>query len=262
MMSKLWLIVSGDFTPWGGMDRANHALASYLAGREGAEVHLVSHRVADDLATLPNVRVHGVRRPWGKHLLGAPLLAREGRRQALRLASRGARVVVNGGNCRWDDVNWVHYVHAAWQPPRDGSYGRRLKTWAERLSAPGRRIASSEMHAAGQAPHEFRENTRRRDQFPGHGARAGPHGPSRQRPGLVPAADPRRTRRSSRPAPLGGRRPTRHRLRRRAGRPAQGVRHPAGCLALAGAESLVGMPGSWSSARARRSTAGSSPPPT
>ena len=109
------------------MDRANHALASYLARRKGAEVHLVAHRVADDLATLPNVRVHGVRRPWGKHLLGAPLLAREGRRQARRLASRGRGVVVNGGNCRWDDVNWVHYVHAAWQPPRDGSCGRRLK---------------------------------------------------------------------------------------------------------------------------------------
>jgi glycosyltransferase involved in cell wall biosynthesis len=25
-----------------------------------------------------------------------------------------ARVVVNGGNCPWPDVNWVHAVHAAW----------------------------------------------------------------------------------------------------------------------------------------------------
>jgi glycosyltransferase involved in cell wall biosynthesis len=26
-----------------------------------------------------------------------------------------ARVLVNGGNCRWGDLNWVHSVHAAWQ---------------------------------------------------------------------------------------------------------------------------------------------------
>ena len=25
-----------------------------------------------------------------------------------------ARVVVNGGNCAWPDINWVHAVHAAW----------------------------------------------------------------------------------------------------------------------------------------------------
>jgi glycosyltransferase involved in cell wall biosynthesis len=30
----------------------------------------------------------------------------------------GARVVVNGGNCDWADINWVHSVHAAW-PRRD-----------------------------------------------------------------------------------------------------------------------------------------------
>ena len=38
-----WVLATGDFTTWGGMDRANHALASYLA-RSGREVHLVAHR--------------------------------------------------------------------------------------------------------------------------------------------------------------------------------------------------------------------------
>ena len=28
--------------------------------------------------------------------------------------SPGTRVVVNGGNCNWPDINWVHYVHHAW----------------------------------------------------------------------------------------------------------------------------------------------------
>src|SRR4051794_29565470 len=103
-----WVLVTGDFTPLGGMDRANHGLASYLARRPGAEVHLVTHRAWHDLTTLPGVRVHRVARPGGRHLLGAPLLARAGRREARRLAPRRARVVVNGGNCRWCDINWVH----------------------------------------------------------------------------------------------------------------------------------------------------------
>ncbi len=30
---KRWVLAAGDFTPLGGMDRANHALARYLARR-------------------------------------------------------------------------------------------------------------------------------------------------------------------------------------------------------------------------------------
>src|SRR5262249_42932765 len=47
-----WLIVAGDFTPLGGMDAANHALARYLAGR-GDEIELVTHRAWPDLAAMP-----------------------------------------------------------------------------------------------------------------------------------------------------------------------------------------------------------------
>ena len=115
-MTRPWLLVSGDFTPLGGMDCANHALAGHLAGVAGVRVHLVTHRAWDDLARLPAVTVHRVWRPWNRHLAGMPLLARSGRRWARRLAAEGTRTVVNGGNCRWGDVNWVHYVHAAYQP--------------------------------------------------------------------------------------------------------------------------------------------------
>ena len=125
-----WLIVIGDLTPLGGMDRANHALALYLARREGAEVHLVAHRAWHDLTALPNVRLHRIARPGGRDMLGLPLLARAGRARARQLAARGARVVVNGGNCRWGDVNWVHYVHAAWGPRQDGGVLRRVKAFA------------------------------------------------------------------------------------------------------------------------------------
>src|SRR4029453_5931289 len=35
----------------------------------------------------------------------------------------GARVVVNGGNCLWPDVNWVHAVHGAWPGRAEGAPG-------------------------------------------------------------------------------------------------------------------------------------------
>src|SRR3954468_15649771 len=95
---RAWVLVSGDFTPLGGMDRANYGLARYLAAR-GDAVHLVTHRAWPDLAAMPSVRVHEVPRPWGRHVLGGPLLARAGARLGRRLAAEGARVIVNGGNC-------------------------------------------------------------------------------------------------------------------------------------------------------------------
>jgi glycosyltransferase involved in cell wall biosynthesis len=36
-------------------------------------------------------------------------------------------VIVNGGNCRWGDVSWVHYVHAAYQPETHTTTMRRAK---------------------------------------------------------------------------------------------------------------------------------------
>ncbi len=126
-MTRIWLLIAGDFTPLGGMDCANYGLASFLARREGTEVHLVTHRAWDDLEARPNVRVHRIPRPWGKHLFGMPLLARVGRWRARRLAPCGARVVVNGGNCAWGDVNWVHYVHAAWPPRQEEGLAHRVR---------------------------------------------------------------------------------------------------------------------------------------
>ena len=121
-----WLIVAGDFTPLGGMDAANHALARYLASRD--EIHLVTHRAWPDIEALPTVTVHRVWRPWNRHLLGSPLLSRTGRRVWRRLRGSGVHVVVNGGNCPLAGVNWVHYVHAAYSASAAGSLGRRTKS--------------------------------------------------------------------------------------------------------------------------------------
>ena len=125
-----WLVASGDFTTLGGMDRANHALAAYLAG-SGREVHLVAHRVSADLATGPHVHVHLAPRPFGAHLVGAPLLARQAGRQTRALGA-GAHVLLNGGNGSVPAATWVHYLHAAYEPVVVGSVRTRFSARAGR----------------------------------------------------------------------------------------------------------------------------------
>lgn len=123
---RTYLLVSGDFVKTGGMDRANYALASYLAGR-GDEVHLAAFRAGADLLERPGTTLHRVAKPLGSYTLGQPVLDRVGRAWARRIAGRGGRVVVNGGNCRWGDVNWVHHVNVL-DTPKPGRVGlRRFK---------------------------------------------------------------------------------------------------------------------------------------
>jgi glycosyltransferase involved in cell wall biosynthesis len=122
---KPWLVVAGDFTPFGGMDVANYELARHLATR--GDVHLVTHRAWPDLSRLPSVTIHRVRRPFGSHALGSPWLSREGRRVWRALAPSRVQAIVNGGNCAVGAVTWVHYVHAAYAPTTAGSAMRRMK---------------------------------------------------------------------------------------------------------------------------------------
>jgi glycosyltransferase involved in cell wall biosynthesis len=138
---KPYLLVSGDFVPTGGMDRANHALALFLA-RRGHPVHLVTHRADPDLLGLDGVTVHRVPKPAGSYLLGEPLLNWAGRRWAGRIARQGGRVLVNGGNCPFEDINWVHYVHAAYRPTvRSGLLRWFAGCWARRSAVRGERKA-------------------------------------------------------------------------------------------------------------------------
>jgi glycosyltransferase involved in cell wall biosynthesis len=119
-------LITGDFVKTGGMDRANYALAMLLAQREHA-VHLVAHRVAPELAALPNVTVHHVPKVANSYFLAGPLLDHAGRRWGKRISRLGGRVVVNGGNCRFGDVNWVHYLHAVYTPHVSGRWTARLR---------------------------------------------------------------------------------------------------------------------------------------
>lgn len=127
-----WTLVTGDFVTTGGMDRANHALASYLAS-QGGEVELVAHRVAPELVAHSNVTFHRVPKPLGSYFLGSLPLAWAGARAGRHSGARGGRVVVSGGNCRFPDVNWAHYVHAAYHPDLVGSGLRRLKARVQRI---------------------------------------------------------------------------------------------------------------------------------
>jgi glycosyltransferase involved in cell wall biosynthesis len=124
---KPYLLVSGDFVRTGGMDQANLALARYLAD-QGREVHLVTHRAEQELAGRPNVTVHRVPKVGGSRFLSGPVVDHVGGYWAAKIARRAGHVLVNGGNCRWGDANWVHYVHAAYTPYVAGSPLSQLKT--------------------------------------------------------------------------------------------------------------------------------------
>jgi glycosyltransferase involved in cell wall biosynthesis len=117
-----FVLVSCDLVKTGGMDRANFALASYLA-RQGHSVLAVSHHLDDELRE-QGVRFCKVAKPLGSYLLGEWLLRRKGK----AIAQNGARVIANGGNCPTvTDTNWVHYVHAAYQPTVATGFLRRCK---------------------------------------------------------------------------------------------------------------------------------------
>jgi glycosyltransferase involved in cell wall biosynthesis len=109
------VIVTGDFVRTGGQDYANFALARFLAERS-RDVHLVGYRFDESLESRRNVHLHRVPKPANAYTFGAPLLGAAGLLMHERLRRQGARLIANGGNCIARSLNWVHYVHAAYQP--------------------------------------------------------------------------------------------------------------------------------------------------
>lgn len=119
-------MVSGDFVRTGGMDMPNFAVAQYLA-EWGVSVELVAFRIAETLEKHANVRWSRVPKPLRSYTLGLPLLDHTGRKVARKCLALGGRVIVNGGNCQVGDVNWVHYVHAAYKTDGPTSLFRRAR---------------------------------------------------------------------------------------------------------------------------------------
>jgi len=127
--SSPWVLVAGGFHRHGGMDKANLALAEYLV-EQGTPVHLVCFGIDASLARHPLATVYIVPRPAKSYFLGRPLLDFTARRIARRTLRRwpDARVLVNGDSCLWPGINWVHYVHHAWdEGPAEGPLWFRAK---------------------------------------------------------------------------------------------------------------------------------------
>jgi glycosyltransferase involved in cell wall biosynthesis len=142
-----WVLVAGGFHRHGGMDKANLALAQYLAAQR-IPVHLVCHSVDEDFARHPLVTAHIVSRPANSYFLGRPLLDFAGRRVARRVLRQwpGARVLVNGENCLWPGINWVHYVHHAWEEgPPEGPLWFRAKERLSRWRVRKRELSAAKM---------------------------------------------------------------------------------------------------------------------
>jgi glycosyltransferase involved in cell wall biosynthesis len=130
-----WVIVAGGFHREGAMDQLNAALARYLIGN-GTPVDLVGHRFDHEFVDHPAVRLHRAGKIAGSFFLGQWQLDRVGRAVAARVSARwpAARVLVNGVNCAWPDLNWIHFVHQA-LPARAGADGPRWLRVKNRLEA-------------------------------------------------------------------------------------------------------------------------------
>ncbi len=125
-------LVAGDFVRTGGMDAANYMFAQHLA-RANWDVNLVAFRV--DALLLEERAVHStpVARPFGREMLGVPMLARAGRKAAASALAGDGRALVNGGNAIACDINWLHYVHAAHTPiARNGALRGAVARWRHR----------------------------------------------------------------------------------------------------------------------------------
>lgn len=143
-----WVIVAGGFHDHGAMDRANAALAEHLL-RRGARLHLVGHEIEERFKRDARVECHEVPRPASAAPLAESLLSHRGLSIASQVtsASPAARVVVNGGNCPWPDINWVHAVHAAW-PVRDAGAPAWIKVKHRAVKALAKRQERAALRAA------------------------------------------------------------------------------------------------------------------
>lgn len=142
MQMQSVVLVSGDFVRTGGMDMPNFAVAQRLA-ECGVSVQLVAFRVAEELLKHSNLQWCKVPKPLSSYFLGLPLLDRMGRKASRKCLAHGGRAIVNGGNCQVGDVNWVHYVHAAYQArtPSTSVVRRGQYALSHRLSVSQERLA-------------------------------------------------------------------------------------------------------------------------
>ena len=109
---------AGDFVKTGGMDRANYAAG--VATWPSAATTSTSWRTGPTSRSVrrPNVTLPpGAGSRWVRTCSAIPCSTGPGGAWARRVAGQGGRVVVNGGNCRWGDVNWLHHLNVLDRAP-------------------------------------------------------------------------------------------------------------------------------------------------
>lgn len=189
--ARPWVLVAGSFHDRGGMDHANAELARFLL-RRGTPVHLVSHYIAPDL-TQAGAVAHLVPKTANSFFVGEWRLAAAARPLLARLCARtAARVVVNGGNCPWPDVNWVHCVHHRWPPHDNGApswfrlKNRLAKRIARRREARALAVAGMVIANSERTRRDLREALGVPDErisvaYPGAASSFGPVDPEQRR---------------------------------------------------------------------------------
>jgi glycosyltransferase involved in cell wall biosynthesis len=67
--------------------------------------------------------VHSVGKSYDSFLVAQHNLRRTGKAVAQKVKANTpkARILVNGGNCEWPDINWVHCLHRVWRPSDDSA---------------------------------------------------------------------------------------------------------------------------------------------
>ena len=127
-----WIIVASGVNRRGGLERANYFLVRRLAER-CQHVTVICFDADADLDGQNLITVLRLR-----PLLGPDIFREEQLRlqspgviRSLLRKTPGSIVVVNGGNCCWRAVNWVHCIYKAWQPrDRDSPGWFKLKNRA------------------------------------------------------------------------------------------------------------------------------------
>jgi glycosyltransferase involved in cell wall biosynthesis len=127
------------------MDRANYALADFLA-RQHREIHLITHLASDKFRRRENVHIHRVEKIMDSFFLSEVALHFRSAKVARKLSRNSPIAMANGGSFRCAAVNWVHYVHSAFDSTVATNGKQRIK---ERLSNTMGR--ESEKSALGRA---------------------------------------------------------------------------------------------------------------
>src|SRR5262245_54863917 len=139
-----WVVIAGGLHRRGGTDKANFALVEFLLEQD-IPIEAVAHEIDPSLLSSPNLSAHVVPVPAGSRFAGEMLLSFVGRHVA-GITTRNypdARVIVNGGNCIWGDINWVHRVHHAWTPETvNAPWIHRFKHRVATASAKRREVQS------------------------------------------------------------------------------------------------------------------------